>query len=449
MDLFATSLNTKLPLYVSPIPDPQAWAVDELNIPWENLVAYVFSPTALLPKVVQKLQSQICKIILITLGWPTKPCFFSGDVSGHTKTITTHSHFAETTTEQPMQRQPSIPQSPCVVSKSSTLQEHNFTAEVAERIAAPQTLSTRVFQRWCTEEQVDFKNPSISDICNFFWYLFNVLNQCPSTIEGCRTAIAYTLGNTRLNISNNMDISRLIVRFYRDKPKSSRNIPNWNLLVVLHRLTQPPFEPQEEADLKFLTWKVVFLLALASGKRHSEIHAWTLHGLLCLGDWEQVQLVPSPSFFAKNQLVKDGWQLISPVVIPALKYNQDSQDTHILLCLVRALRCYLDRTSESRGVDNYCLSPLNWAILRILFVPLSRLGFQGLLRRDFNGSDYASLPLEITLHLYQVLSQGPSRTRPNRRLLPSGHLHHSIAGDASFQTNSRDNRRGSKKPGTV
>ena len=150
---------------------------------------------------------------------------------------------------------------------------------------------------------MDFRNPSISDICNFFWYLFNVLN--PSTIECYRTAIADTLGNTKQNISNNMDIARLIASFYRDKPKSSWNIPKWNLSVVLHRLSQPPFEPQEQADLKFLTWKVVFLLALASGKRRSEIHALTLDGLLCQGDWEQVQLVPSPSFIAKNQLAKD------------------------------------------------------------------------------------------------------------------------------------------------
>ena len=35
-----------------------------------------FPPTALLPKVVQKLQSQICRIILITPGWPTKPWFW-------------------------------------------------------------------------------------------------------------------------------------------------------------------------------------------------------------------------------------------------------------------------------------------------------------------------------------------------------------------------------------
>ena len=137
--------------------------------------------------------------------------------------------------------------------------------------------------------------------------------------------------------------------FHRDKPKSSRSIPKWNLPLVSQRLTQPPFEPQEEAALKFLTWKTVFLLALASGKRWSEIHAWTLDGLLCLGDWDQIQLSPSPSFIAKNQLVKEGLQSISLVVIPALKCSQDSPDTDVLLCPVRALQCYLDRTKDSRG----------------------------------------------------------------------------------------------------
>ena len=196
---------------------------------------------------------------------------------------------------------------------------------------------------------MDFRNPSIGDICNFFWYLFNDLNRCPSTIEGYRTAIVDTLGNTKQNISTNTEIARLIASFHRDKPKSFRFIPKWNLSLVLQRLTQPPFEPQEEASLKFLTWKTVFLLTLASGKWHSEIHAWTLDGLLCLGDWDQIQLSPSPSSIAKNQLAKEGLQSISTVVIPALKCGQDSQDTDIVPCPVRALQCYLDRTKDSRG----------------------------------------------------------------------------------------------------
>ena len=32
VDLFTTHLNHKLPLYVSPIPDPRAWDIDALNI---------------------------------------------------------------------------------------------------------------------------------------------------------------------------------------------------------------------------------------------------------------------------------------------------------------------------------------------------------------------------------------------------------------------------------
>ena len=37
VDLFATRFNNKLPQFVSPVPDPQAWAVDALSLSWENL----------------------------------------------------------------------------------------------------------------------------------------------------------------------------------------------------------------------------------------------------------------------------------------------------------------------------------------------------------------------------------------------------------------------------
>ena len=197
-----------------------------------------------------------------------------------------------------------------MVSRSTTIQNQGFTAEVADRIAAPQRLSTRVIyaskwsvvQCWCIEQQVHFRVPSIKHICNFMCFLFNKKNRRPSTIEGYRTAITDTLGNVPLHISNNAEIARLIASFHKDKPKSSRSLPKWDLSLVLHQLKQPPFEPLEEAPHKYVTWKTVFLLALASGKRRSEIHAWTLDGLLCLGDWDQIQLTPSPSFIAKNQL---------------------------------------------------------------------------------------------------------------------------------------------------
>ena len=165
MDLFAASLNKKLPLYVSPIPDPLAWAVNALNIPWENMVPYAFPVTALLDNVQNNSYCPGLADEAMVLG-PSE------DVSGHTKTTTTHTHSAQTTTEQPLLRQPNIPESPCLVSRSSALQEHGFTAEVAERIAAPQRLSIRsiytskwtIIQRWCTEKEVDFRNASIRDL---------------------------------------------------------------------------------------------------------------------------------------------------------------------------------------------------------------------------------------------------------------------------------------------
>ena len=48
VDLFATSLNAKLPTYVSSVPDDKAWQTDVLNISWEALNAYAFCPVAIL-----------------------------------------------------------------------------------------------------------------------------------------------------------------------------------------------------------------------------------------------------------------------------------------------------------------------------------------------------------------------------------------------------------------
>ena len=77
VDLFATRFNDKLPQFVSPVPDPQAWAVDALSLSWEDLDPYAFPPVAILGKVVEKLQDYPCnRIILIAPGWPNMPWFW-------------------------------------------------------------------------------------------------------------------------------------------------------------------------------------------------------------------------------------------------------------------------------------------------------------------------------------------------------------------------------------
>ena len=255
-------------------------------------------------------------------------------------------------------QQPPAPEPPRLVSRSGQLQEQGFSVEVAERIAAPQRSSTRtiykskwaLFEKWCRENSVDFSTPSVKQISDFFMYLYQDLNRRPSTIDGYRTAIVDTLGPTAQHIAHNADLHRLLSSFHRDRPKSSRNLPKWNLSVVLNELTKAPFEPMKDTDLKHLTLKTAFLLALASGKRRSEIHAWVANKVSNLGQWEKVALFPSSDFIAKNQLAREGSQSVSPVTIPALTTIVDRQfKEDRTLCPVRALRFYLDRTKDLRG----------------------------------------------------------------------------------------------------
>ena len=156
-------------------------------------------------------------------------------------------------------------------------------------------------------------------------YLYQDLNRCPSTTDGNRTAIVDTLGPTGLHISQTSDLNGLLSSFHRDRPKSSRNLPKWNLSVVLNEITKAPFEPMKDTDLKHLTLKTAFLLALASGKRRKKIHDWVANNISNLGQWEKVALFSSSDFIAKNQLAREGSQSVSTVTIPALTTIADRQ----------------------------------------------------------------------------------------------------------------------------
>ena len=249
------------------------------------------------------------------------------------------------------------PKSPCLAPRAQTIREQGFSSPVASRIEAPQRRSTRavyeakwaLFVRWCETSQVDFRNPSIKQIADFLLHLFQEKNLQPSTIDGYRSAIADKLGNTSVNVGKDENLTRLLDSFHRDRPKGRRGVPAWNLSLVLHQLTKAPFEPLRKASLKHLTFKTVFLLALASGKRRSEIHAWLNKNIRHQADWSKVSLYPSPSFLAKNHLAKEGPECVAPVVIPALAPTLDkSLKEDRSLCPVRALRYYLDKTQDLR-----------------------------------------------------------------------------------------------------
>ena len=90
------------------------------------------------------------------------------------------------------------------------------------------------------------------------------------------------------------NLTRLLNSFHRDRPKGRRGISSWNLSLVLHQLTKEPFEPLKKASLKHLSFKTVFLSALASVKSRSEIHAWVNRNIRHREDWSQIYLYATP-----------------------------------------------------------------------------------------------------------------------------------------------------------
>ena len=76
-DMFATSLNRKLPKFVSPCPDQGAMVIDALTLDWSHMEGlYLFPPTPLVSKVVGKwLASKPRITILVTGFWPARPWF--------------------------------------------------------------------------------------------------------------------------------------------------------------------------------------------------------------------------------------------------------------------------------------------------------------------------------------------------------------------------------------
>ena len=75
IDLFATRLNHRLPLYVLPITDQKALSIDAISMDWNRIHAYAFPPFHLIQTVINKIRISQCKIVLIAPLWPDRPWF--------------------------------------------------------------------------------------------------------------------------------------------------------------------------------------------------------------------------------------------------------------------------------------------------------------------------------------------------------------------------------------
>ena len=75
VDLFASSGNSKCPLYFSWLPDPEASQIDAFTVFWGNLEFYAFPPFVLIPQVLQKIIQDQATGILIVPRWLNQAWF--------------------------------------------------------------------------------------------------------------------------------------------------------------------------------------------------------------------------------------------------------------------------------------------------------------------------------------------------------------------------------------
>ena len=112
---------------------------------------------------------------------------------------------------------------------------------------------------------------------------------------------------------------------------------------MLDALRKPPFEPLITINLPNLTVKTVFLVALATGRRRSELHAMTMERSGLASDGKSFMLNMDRNFLAKSERLNR--RDPKCLVIPSLP---ETETAELSLCPVRALATYCKRTSDIR-----------------------------------------------------------------------------------------------------
>ena len=157
-----------------------------------------------------------------------------------------------------------------------------FSDEVSRLAAAPRRPSTNRmyddrwlrFARWAAGQGLIHLIPQPLRQPLFCLISFDTHGLSPQTIEGYRSCIGSVLNRTgKARVVLHRTISDMIASMELQRPRFTPVLPQWDLGVVLEALSKSPYEPLREASFKHLTLKTVFLLAMASAGRRSELNA--------------------------------------------------------------------------------------------------------------------------------------------------------------------------------
>ena len=238
-----------------------------------------------------------------------------------------------------------------------SLRDKQFSSEVAEHVSKARRDSTvkvydakwQIFRDWANERKIDPIQATPQIVADFLTFLFSVKKCQVSTIRGCRSTISNTLKfRTGYDFGSHPVLSELIKSFVKQRPVHQSLAPKWDLTFVLSHMCKAPFEPLDKASLFHLSVKTVFLVTLATARRVSEVHAFSIDSdILRFSNLDGSLILRTQlGILAKNQLPS---RAPDSIIIPRLSnFCPKSDNFNRMLCPVRAVKIYLNKTKSLR-----------------------------------------------------------------------------------------------------
>ena len=229
-----------------------------------------------------------------------------------------------------------------------------YSEDVTETALSAKRPSTRVvydtrwqaFSDWCLEKQVEPTSCSLPVVLDFLQSLVR-RGRAVNTVRGYVSALSsrhalVQVGRDLVPLGSAPPVRTWLRGLSKQHPPPTVRVPAWELEVVLSALSSPPFFPLHSCDLKHLTLRTVFLVAIISAKRASELHA--LRHDTSFRRPSEFVLFADEAFLPK---VATAWHRNKPVVVGAIP--DDAEGVLRKLCAYRSLVEYIDRTKGLYG----------------------------------------------------------------------------------------------------
>ncbi len=230
-------------------------------------------------------------------------------------------------------------------------------AEVQETIASARAPATRklysskwgVFESWCLTRAIGPVNCPVDPVLEFLQERLTA-GAAATTLRVYVAAIAARRELDEIPLGRHRMVSAFMRGARRLRPVRPTAVPSWDLSVVLEGLVTAPFEPLESASDRILTLKVVLLLALTSLKRVGDLQAFSVSET-CMDfapGLVKVPLRPRPGYIPKVLSTSFRSQVVTLHSFHPPPFASSEDERLHLLCPVRALKLYVDRSKVWR-----------------------------------------------------------------------------------------------------